>query len=300
VVSRSPRVTVIMPTYNWATVLPYSIGSALDQTFTDFELLVIGDRCTDESPEVVGAIDDPRVHWHNLDVRTGHQTGPNNEGLRQARGEVIAYLGHDDLWTPRHLELLVGAVDEGAPFVHGRTLLVHRDRRPTVSPRRTTWVYTPGWMPPTTVVHARALVDEVGGWRSADETGTLDPEGELWERMVRVSGTPRLVPRVTSVKIPAIQRRDVYRRRPTHEQAYWLALIRGAADAETSILAATKERYAYATDTWRDRARHAMAEIRSTIRARSRLRALGMLPPATGVPAHVRLRQGRRFKGVED
>jgi len=43
----APRVTVIMATYNWATVLPYSIGSVLDQTFTDFELLVIGDGCTD-------------------------------------------------------------------------------------------------------------------------------------------------------------------------------------------------------------------------------------------------------------
>lgn len=38
-----PRVTVIIPTYNWSSVLPYSIGSVLGQTFTDFELLVVGD-----------------------------------------------------------------------------------------------------------------------------------------------------------------------------------------------------------------------------------------------------------------
>src|ERR1041384_1641145 len=48
-----PRVTVIIPPYNWSTVLPYSIGSVLDQTFTDFELLVIGDGCTDDSEAVV-------------------------------------------------------------------------------------------------------------------------------------------------------------------------------------------------------------------------------------------------------
>jgi hypothetical protein len=48
----SPRVTVIIPTYNWSSVLPYSIGSALRQSFTDFELLVIGDGCTDDSEQV--------------------------------------------------------------------------------------------------------------------------------------------------------------------------------------------------------------------------------------------------------
>src|ERR1017187_9841996 len=73
-----PRVTVIMATYNWATVLPYSIGSVLAQTFTDFELLVMGDGCTDDSGRVVASIRDRRVHWCDLAPRAGHQSGPNN------------------------------------------------------------------------------------------------------------------------------------------------------------------------------------------------------------------------------
>ncbi|HYC91914.1 MAG TPA: glycosyltransferase [Thermoanaerobaculia bacterium] len=51
-----PRVTVIMATYNWSTVLPYSIGSVLAQTFTDFELLVIGDGC---DPCLAGHVPSP-------------------------------------------------------------------------------------------------------------------------------------------------------------------------------------------------------------------------------------------------
>jgi len=72
-----PRVTVIMATYNWSTVLPYSIGSVLDQTFTDWELLVVGDGCTDDSGRVVAAVGDARVRWIDLRPGTHHQYGPN-------------------------------------------------------------------------------------------------------------------------------------------------------------------------------------------------------------------------------
>ncbi|MGH7485232.1 MAG: glycosyltransferase family 2 protein, partial [bacterium] len=104
-----PRVTVIIPTWNRSSVLPYSIGSVLRQTFRDFELIVAGDGCTDDSEQVVSAIGDPRLRWINLPANTRHQSGPNNEALRQARGEIIAYLGHDDLWLPHHLAAHVAA-----------------------------------------------------------------------------------------------------------------------------------------------------------------------------------------------
>ena len=61
-----PHVTVVMATHNWSTVLPYSIGSVLRQTFSDFELLVVGDGCTDDSESVVAAVGDPRVRWINF------------------------------------------------------------------------------------------------------------------------------------------------------------------------------------------------------------------------------------------
>ena len=129
-----PRVTVVTATYNWAAVLPFCIASVRAQTFGDFQHLVVGDGCTDESAEVVvaAADGDPRIRWVNLASNTGHQWGPNNEGIRLADSDVIAYLGHDDLWLANHLENLVAALDaSGAGLVHSSTLFVHPSAAPS-------------------------------------------------------------------------------------------------------------------------------------------------------------------------
>ncbi len=219
----SPRVTVVIPTYNWSSVLPYSIGSVLGQTFTDFELLVIGDGCTDDSEAVVRGIGDARVQWVNI-PRHGHQSGPNNEGIRRARGEFIAYLGHDDLWLPHHLEVLVPALDAGADVAHAATALVGPDGRGR-----------PGTLLPASTAHRRSMTDAIGGWRDYREL-TVIPEAELWQRARDAGMRFAFVPRLTGIKLPAAWRRGVYRERPSHEQAAWLARIRSEPDLETTAL----------------------------------------------------------------
>jgi hypothetical protein len=286
-----PRVTVIIPTYNWATVLPYSIGSVLDQTYRDFELLVIGDGCTDESETVVGRIDDPRVQWHNLAVNTAHQSGPNNEGLRRASGTMIAYLGHDDLWLPRHLEVLVGAIDAGARIAHATTIFVEPDRRPVQFPARD-WSYqTDAWIPPTTMAHDRDVALEVGGWRAPRETGAVDAETDLWNRIGAAAHAPRWVRRVTSVKLPAALRRDVYRERPCAEQSAWLERMRASDDPERDFTHAYPDR--------RPLPERVMTKARSTVALRTRLRRAGLLGAAHEETAEARRLEGRRYKGLD-
>jgi len=242
----APRVTVIIATYNWSTVLPYSIGSVLRQTFADWELLVIGDGCSDDSAAVVRTFDDPRVQWLNLPANTGHQSGPNNEGLRRAAGELVAYLGHDDLWLPHHLALLVAEIDRGAVAAYGITELVAPgDRAVEPAPRRLD-AYRPGtWIPPTGLVHRRSVALELGGWRKPGET-RVDPEVDLLERIAARGGEVAFVRRLTAVKFPAAVRRDVYRERPCAEQARYFARS-GEASFEAVELARLLERAERAT-----------------------------------------------------
>lgn len=283
---------MIIATYNWATVLPYSIGSVLDQTFGDFELLVIGDGCTDESGEVVTAIDDPRVQWINLPTNTGHQAGPNNEGLRRARAGIVAHLGHDDLWLPRHLEHLVAAIDAGATVAYGRVLMV--GPREVQARPRPGWEYRPGrWMAPTSVVYRRDVAVSIGGWtpwsrpRLAPEEGAVKwtPEGDLWQRFAAHHGPPVAIDRLTCVKLSATERRNVYRTRPSHEQQLWLTRIRAADDPERELLAFETDRQA------------ASLHERALRSLRYRSRKLGLrLDPRT---QEQRYRRTRRKKGLD-
>jgi len=281
----APRVTVIIATYNWSTVLPYSIGSVLDQTFTDFEVLVVGDHCTDDSAEVVAAIEDERVRWHNLEVGFGHQWGPNNEGIRLARGSVIAYLGHDDLWLPHHLEKLLGAIDAGAHMAYARTLYVPPDEPARIIPSR--WArYHPGsWVVPTALAHERTVALDVGGWRNPRATGSIDPEADLCARIAAQNGFPTVLRSMTSVKLPAERRRDVYRLRPHHEQAEWLARIRAAAEPERALRNLAR----------REPLGDALGALRARLRIRSRL---GLAMPAAPT-AEERRRERRVYKGLD-
>ena len=291
-----PRVTVIIPTYHWSSVLPFSIGSVLRQTFTDFELLVIGDGCTDDSEAVVAGIHDARLRWINLPRNTGHQSGPNNEGLRQARGELIAYLGHDDLWLPQHLTLAVAALDGGADLTYAITEMVPPgNRRLTFEPSEMEH-YEPGlWIPPTSVVHRRSLSEKVGGWRNFCDIN-LDPEADLWQRLRAAGARFQYVRRLTAVKFPALWRKDVYKLRRCDEQAAWWDRIQREPDIEAVELAKMLLPVfpdARAARPFREVAREFHKDV--TARLRRKLKAAGLLRP-TDRQEFFRAR--RKFKGL--
>ena len=165
-----PRVSIIIPTYNSSATLRCALRSVATQTYSDFEVLVVGDGCTDDSEQIVASFRDHRVSWTNLDRNCGSQSWPNNEGLRRARGQYIAYLGHDDLWFPWHLSSLVETIERTkANFVHG----VMVDVWPGGCAELFGTPYALGsydrhFVPPSAWMHHRDIVKSVGDWPKPD------------------------------------------------------------------------------------------------------------------------------------
>jgi len=109
---KMPRVSVLMSVYNGERFLKSAIESILDQTFTDFEFLILDDGSTDSTWEILEkyADKDERV----LLVRNEHNIGLTrslNKGLRLARGEYLARQDADDISLPKRLELQVKFLD---------------------------------------------------------------------------------------------------------------------------------------------------------------------------------------------
>jgi len=101
--TKGPRVSVVIPAFNYAHFLPKAIQSVLQQTFCDFELIIVDDGSTDATAEVVKAyLKDERVRYIYQENRG--LSAARNTGIRQARGEYIALLDADDLWLPEKLE----------------------------------------------------------------------------------------------------------------------------------------------------------------------------------------------------
>jgi len=225
----APIVSVIIATYNWSSVLRLAIESVLRQTLRDFELLVVGDACTDDSAEVVASFGDPRIRWHNLPENCGNQYGPNNAGIEMARGRFIAYLGHDDLWLPNHLERHVATMEKtNADVTYSWLELIGPE--PVVR-RCVTGIDTgdeyegKAILPPSAIMHRREVVQEVGPWKDY-RTVVMGTDVEFIGRLFQSGRKFAAVRRLTVLKFPAAWRPGCYIEKPVREQVDALQRIR--------------------------------------------------------------------------
>jgi glycosyltransferase involved in cell wall biosynthesis len=95
--SSSPAVSVVLPVYNGAKTIADTIASVLQQTFSDFELIVINDGSTDQTLDIIAEFSDARVSVYSFE--RGPLAGGRNRGIRLAEGEFIAFIDADDLWA---------------------------------------------------------------------------------------------------------------------------------------------------------------------------------------------------------
>ena len=161
--------SVVIAAFNAAAWIAHTVRSALNQTYRDYEVIVIGDGCTDQTGDILKSNFGDSVRWKNLDHNSGGQSYPNNEGIRLSRGTHIAYLGHDDIWSPHHLERLAGVVLAKNPdfavsgaVYHGPPGSRYYNITGIFDDPRTA---EKEFFPPSSFAHRRDVVDRIGFWR---------------------------------------------------------------------------------------------------------------------------------------
>ena len=132
-----PFVSVYTPTYNRSSILvERAISSVIRQSYKNFEYIVVGDSCTDDTEQQIEKVGDSRIRFYNLPKR-GYRYPPTvenhwyagpvvpaNAALRMARGRWIARIDDDDMWTDDHIESLLRSAQEGNyEFVTGDSLI---------------------------------------------------------------------------------------------------------------------------------------------------------------------------------
>jgi glycosyltransferase involved in cell wall biosynthesis len=185
-----PKVSVIIPTYNRSESLPRALTSVLHQTFQDLEIVVVDDASTDDTARVVQSFGDGRIRYIRHDTNK-KEAETRNTGVRNSRGDYIAFIDDDDEWLPEKLELQVNLLDSSPPIVGAVYTGFVRIDSATGKPL-SEWISTKrgnifhdmlsqNWVgTPSTVVLKRACFDAAGLF---DPTIVFGPDYDMWLRI---------------------------------------------------------------------------------------------------------------------
>jgi len=225
-----PLVSVVIATWNASHLLRYAIASVLRSDHPDFEIVVVGDHCTDDTGAVVASFADPRIRFINLSRNSGQQATPNNVGVAAARGEYVCFLNHDDLYLPHHLssclehmrrtraDILCCAhatipAEQIDRIASGELVAIGEgfEKSGRFSPR--TFHVASSWF------LRREVAEAVGPWRLEHETWVTPSQDWLfraWRMGKRIDYTRE----ISVVAIFCGGRRDSYRRRESPEHDF--------------------------------------------------------------------------------
>jgi hypothetical protein len=190
------RFSILLPTHNRADVISFAIKSILAQSEQDFELLVVGDGCTDETADVVAKFKDKRIRWFDLQKAPFSGYANRNIALRLAQGEIIAYAQHDDLMLPDHLARMGQTMGTEIGWAYSRPLWVTYDgiivpfgTNLLIPSELTHFLEVSNSIPSNCVVHRRDCFDRFGYW---PEDGPSIGDWRLWKKIIAGIGVSKI------------------------------------------------------------------------------------------------------------
>ena len=183
---KNPGVSVIIPAYNRGWALRAAIDSVQAQTYRDYELIVVDDGSTDDTPEILDAYgpDVTVIRQANAGV-----SAARNAGIREAKGALIAFLDSDDRWLPEKLSVQVDFFDARPDALICQTEEIWIRNGKRVNPKKvhkkpSGRIFRASLalclVSPSAVMLRRSLFDEIGGF---DESLPACEDYDLWLRI---------------------------------------------------------------------------------------------------------------------
>jgi len=162
-------VSIVMPIHNRIDTVNIAIDSVLEQTYKNFELIIVDDGSDDGTKELVDNLDDPRINTiHNESCRG--VSNARNQGLKSSKGKYIAYLDSDNLWDSRYLAAMVGAFTmlDDADAVYGGQLLFKGNKKNPFAVRfgsfNRSLLNNRNYIDLNALCHTRELYNRIGGF----------------------------------------------------------------------------------------------------------------------------------------
>jgi len=184
-----PVISVVLTTYNRGKkYLPKAIESVINQTFKDWELVIVDDGSTDNTSKVVSSYKDKRIRYYKID-HFGCDTRSKNIGTKRANGEYIAYLDDDNAFRPDHLQALLKCLEKNENIVlaYGDRWVIFDDK----SGKERIGVHSDfdaarlmqqNYIDTSDVLVKKEVLFKVGGW---DEKLRKFIDWNLWVRMIK-------------------------------------------------------------------------------------------------------------------
>jgi glycosyltransferase involved in cell wall biosynthesis len=188
----SPLVSIVIPTYNHASMLQRALATVVEQTHQNWNAIVVNNFSTDNTLEVVTAFNDPRIQWVNF-RNHGVIGASRNEGIALATGKYVAFLDSDDTWFPTKLEQCVEILESGSDLVchaeywideSGKSRLVAYG--PSEAATHHNLIYKGNRISTSATVVRTALLKEVHGFDVAPELISTE-DYDLWIRLAAKS-----------------------------------------------------------------------------------------------------------------
>lgn len=191
-----PKISIVTSTYNRPEKLKAAIQSVIDQSYEDWELLVVADGPQPEAKAVVTAFKNPKVLFQELPEHFGNDTKPKNFGILCSTGEYVAFLDDDNTFRPDHLAVLINAIEKEPEldgvygdrwtFVDGKDgkLGTHGDWNPTQ-------LFGQNYIDISDVLVKKSCLMDMGGF---DERYKKFIDWNLWLRMAKARKKMKRIP----------------------------------------------------------------------------------------------------------